>query len=424
MRVDCSESPPHPEFSLEEEEKQKNGLERGRKLLIQIEKSENMASSQVEMASSSPFGCVLRDHNRRDGCRESNPFQKSFKNLVRDHHLHTCISIPSDENSRLPNNSEEKINKTKNGNPNYNERDNFPACQWRPLSAKRGKEMVTTTTTTTTFASERKSQEAELSALSNSNTPRALPRSDSLAGIQNLGGASSLVQIWENRMNRSNSTNRSSDSGLSSSNGNASSVEEEKIAPRGCEAGDSVHDERFDAGPASEDFLADWQSDKTVSSGQPSPARSRNSDAGENERVRIADIIKRLTAANQGQSTLSSSSGGSGGGDNDHEQSCSPLRELKRSQASDLVLEHRIFSPRIRGRQAFEDLLVRMERERHGERSKLAERGAVSRFAQRGRIQVRCSNLLFSSCCVVCRLKGFCFFFSMLCCCLAVNAKA
>ncbi|PON83565.1 43kDa postsynaptic protein [Trema orientale] len=337
-----------------------------------------MASSQVEIASSSPFGCVLRDHNRRDGCRESSTFQKRLKNLVRDH-LHTRISIPSDENSRLPNNEERKIYQSKNGNSNYNERDDFPASRWRPLSAKRAKEMATTTTAA---AIERKSREGELSALSNnSNTPRTLPRSDSLAEIQNLG-ASSLVQIWEKRLN-SNSTASRSDSGLSS-NGNASSVvEEEEEAPRGYEAGDSVHDERFDSGPANEDSFADWQSDKTVSSGQPSPARSRNSDAGESERVRVADIIKRLTAANQGQSPSSSSASN----DNDREQSSSPSRDFERALASDQMLEHRTFSPRIRGRQAYADLLMQMERDRHGELNRLIERKAVSRFPQRGRIQ-------------------------------------
>ncbi|GMN27589.1 hypothetical protein TIFTF001_050475 [Ficus carica] len=50
-------------------------------------------------------------------------------------------------------------------------------------------------------------------------------------------------------------------------------------------------------------------------------------------------------------------------------------------------MEQRIFSPRIRGRQAFADLLMQMEKERHGELNVLIERKAVSRFAQKGRIQ-------------------------------------
>ncbi|XP_062095067.1 uncharacterized protein LOC133800966 isoform X2 [Humulus lupulus] len=345
-----------------------------------------MASSQVEIASSSPFGCVLRDHNRRDGCRESNFFQKRFKNLVRDH-LHTCISIQADENSLLPK-KEEKINQNQNKNENSNERDEFSysQCPRRSLSAKR-----TTTTTTTAASIKRKSQEAELSsALSTSNTPRALPRSDSLAGIQNLG-ASSLVQIWEKRLNHSISENQSSssttsrsDSG-SSCNENAAPVEEEvEEAPRGYEAGNSV----FDTGQANEDSLVDWHcNDKTGWSGQYSPARSQNSDPGESERVRVADIIKRLTAANLGQTTTLSSSSVCGCGDNERGQLSSPTREGERTMVCEHILEHRVFSPRIRGRQAFTDLLMQMERERHGELNRLAERAAVSRFPQRGRIQ-------------------------------------
>ncbi|PQP97559.1 hypothetical protein Pyn_01905 [Prunus yedoensis var. nudiflora] len=63
-----------------------------------------MASSQVEMAASAPFGCVLRDHKWRDRCRERNAratqaaFQNNLKSLVRDH-LHTCISVSSNSAS-------------------------------------------------------------------------------------------------------------------------------------------------------------------------------------------------------------------------------------------------------------------------------------------------------------------------------------
>ncbi|RVW23434.1 hypothetical protein CK203_094577 [Vitis vinifera] len=55
-----------------------------------------MASSQVEIASSSPFGCVLRDHNRREPpCRDSNAqaaFHNNLKVFVRDH-VRPSISI-------------------------------------------------------------------------------------------------------------------------------------------------------------------------------------------------------------------------------------------------------------------------------------------------------------------------------------------
>ncbi|GMN27582.1 hypothetical protein TIFTF001_050476 [Ficus carica] len=121
-----------------------------------------------------------------------------------------------------------------------------------------------------------------------------LPRSDILAPETPNLGAASLVQIWEKRLNRSNSLNNSNsaispDSALSCNENNASS----SSSPRSSESetGQSVFEERFDSS-------ADWHSDRTAPSEQPSPCQSRNSDAGESERVRVADIIKRLTAAN------------------------------------------------------------------------------------------------------------------------------
>lgn len=318
-----------------------------------------MASSQVEIASSSPFGCVLRDRNRRDGCRES----KWRKFLVKDQNLHRCISVPQDssassnenENSCwLPTNQRFSGDvRTKCSNSNIKESGCFPSRKDKEMEKPKA---------------ESKPQETLL-----------LPRSDILAPETPNLGAASLVQIWEKRLNRSNSINNSDsaispDSGLSCNENNASS----SSSPRSSESetGQFVFEERFDPS-------ADWHSDRTAPSEQPSPCQSQNSDTGESERVRVADIIKRLTAANQGQNTLSCSTISDNG--NGHEQSTSPCDRL--SPRSD-QMEHRIFSPRIRGRQAFSDLLMQMEKERHGELNVLIERKAVSRFAQKGRIQV------------------------------------
>ena len=102
------------------------------------------------------------------------------------------------------------------------------------------------------------------------------------------------------------------------------------------------------------------------------------------------DIIKRLTAATQMQSPRSSSCGD----DNDHEQYSmlgSPFRERECSywDPFDYKVLPKVISPRIRGRQAFTDLLMQLERDRQREIDTLAERRAVSRFTQRGRIQVK-----------------------------------
>ncbi|KAF3450101.1 hypothetical protein FNV43_RR06181 [Rhamnella rubrinervis] len=352
-----------------------------------------MASSQVEIASSAPFGCVLRDHNRRDRCRsESNAratqtaFQKNFKNLVRNH-LQTCISISSGSSSsenQINNNSDSNWigNNEETDNNNNNGNDCPPIMSSRQAWIQ-AKEVVPTTIETSSAAS---SPGPSTSRIEDNNV---LTRSDSLSEISSLG-ASSLVQIWEKRLNKSHSMNSRTasrcDSATSCCNENASSSSS---------AASSV-DESIDVGPASEDSFSAWNSDRNNSLNEqqpsPPPPQEQSLDAGESERVRVADIIRRLTAANQTQSSLSSSL--SDDNDNEHYSStnASPSREHERLSTSDQI-ENRSFtpvlwSPRIRGRQAFTDLLMQIERDRLGELDKLADRRAVSRFSQRGRIQI------------------------------------
>jgi hypothetical protein len=206
-------------------------------------------------------------------------------------------------------------------------------------------------------------------------------------------GASSLVQIWEKRLNRLNGLKLNSATSPSPSrsasgfscNENGSSVEEPSSAE---EAGDSAR-ERYDAQP-NDDQFADWESDRTALSDAPSSSQGRKSDAGENEKVRVADIIKRLASAYQTPSPITS-----GNDDNDHGHGhssvqASPSRERSslHEQTEQRVFSQVISSPRIRGRQAFTDLLMHLERDRHRELETLVERRPVSRFTQRGRIQV------------------------------------
>ncbi|KAM1122949.1 hypothetical protein FF1_004392 [Malus domestica] len=387
-----------------------------------------MASSQVEMASSAPFGCVLRDHNRRDRCRERNAratqaaFQKNLNSLVRNH-LTTCISVSSISAS-----SDKESNNSKDRDIENVERDGgcstMSPRQSRVLDrqaarrgGKEGMAMV-----------ERQSQEAELMSVPNSepsssrtstSLKETLFRTDSLARIYNLGvGASSLVQIWEKRLNQSNSFKMSSNGSAETSRSNSgfscnenenifnasneSSASNESIgsnAPvfekqssRGSEAGDSVCvDERYDTGPVAEDSFEDTHSEESTTSDALSnlDARERERER-EREKVRVADIIKRLKMT--AQCPLSSS-------DDNDQQSCtnaSPSRERdhERLFGSDQTEQlHKGFSqvissPRmIRGRQAFADLLMHLERDRHRELDALVDRRAVSRFSHKGRIQ-------------------------------------
>lgn len=361
-----------------------------------------MASSQVEIASSPPFGCALRDHNRRDRCRSENnaratqtAFHNNFKNLVRNH-FRTCISVSSGPSSSAENQSSNNADSWvgKNGEREENNDGNdCPAIMssrqaWivERQGGKEAKEMVPTPIETPSASS----SPGPSTSRREDNT-NVLTRSDSLGQISSLGGASSLVQIWEKRLNKSYSMNSRT---TMSCKENASS----------CSAASSV-DESADVGPASEDSFSAMNLDRNNAlteqqpPSSPLPPQDQNLDAGESERVRVADIIRRLTAANQMQSSLSSSLSdenehiSSPNAENISSTNASPSRERERSSSLDHV-ENRSFSqvvcsPRIRGRQAFTDLLMQIERDRHGELDKLVSRRAVSRFSQRGRIQVK-----------------------------------
>lgn len=364
-----------------------------------------MASSQVDVSSSPPFGCILKDHSRHDRRKESNAhatFQKNLKSLVRGH-VHTCISISSgcsefDDNLSNQNNQVDSWvgnGDTKNfqtfrfmrNNLKTNEslRNSQILDRW---AAQKAREMVSTI--------EKQSEEVELLSLSNSPTVPSSSissskradsptPSDSSIGSLNLG-ASSLVRIWEKRLNQSN---------ITKSGSSTSSIDEP--LPLSGEVGDSIIDERYDVSRNQQDSFADWELDRTALSDPSSSTQGHNSDARESEGVKVADIIQKLITGNQTQIPLHSSWSS---GEYDHGLSSlhgSPHSDHERLPLSDKV-EHRVLhkvmiSPRIRGRQAFKDLLMQLEHDKHKELDALVERRAVSGFAQRGRIQVKHLNI-------------------------------
>ncbi|CAK7335957.1 unnamed protein product [Dovyalis caffra] len=282
-----------------------------------------MASSQIEIASSSPFGCVLRDHNRRERYnRESNArataaaFQKNLKGLARE--MVSTIERQSEKAGLL-------------------------------MTSLRKSSPV-----------QQKYQDSENSTCQSENS-----------SVNKNRGASSLVQIWEARLHqseacltRSHSLNNSGRSSVCSQTETASSSAEERS--KQSDISDST---------IKEDTFVDCGLVKSA----PTSIRFRNTDAGEPEKVKIVDIIRRLTSDA-----------------NDHDQQSNSAgdclsRERRNSSGSDpteqKVLSQVVNSPKIRGRQAFNDLLLQMEQERHRELGSLGERKAVSRFPQRGRIQ-------------------------------------
>jgi hypothetical protein len=359
-----------------------------------------MASSQIEIASSSPFGCVLRDHNRHERCsRESTAraaaaaaFQKNLKGLVGENLL-TCISVTSDSASNE--NPTNRVNsKTddhhQNLRPLTDNQDNIPKNahdssigsskqarildQWAAMQAR---EMVSTIEMQREKAGlliaslkkpssmQQNSQDSENPA-GQSNNPR----------MNKNRGASSLVQIWEARLNQSEACLKRSHSMNNSRTGSASS-QTETASPNTEEK--SRQSDIADSNTKKEAFV-DCGSAKSA----PSSIHFRNTDAGEPEKVKIVDIIRRLTSdSNDDDQPLN------GAGDD-------LSRERRHSSVSDRteqkVLSQVVNSPKIRGRQAFNDLLLQMEQERHRELGSLGERHAVSKFAQRGRIQVKPSS--------------------------------
>ncbi|CAJ1975964.1 unnamed protein product [Sphenostylis stenocarpa] len=364
-----------------------------------------MASSQVETVSSSPFRSVLRDRNHREACRESNvkcthhhhhhaTLQRNIKNFVMD--LNTCMVVSSDctkkENDDNDNNKKNEGNNRRKAPKNnrlerlgFTRANSFKNSSGNDTSlaslisprhsrlldrwaAKQAREMVSNL-----------ENEAELLSMDDCDM---FPRTSSSTSEEESTSseipnkvASSLVQIWEKRLNQSgvSKTITSGEKIVSTSsppneNVNAPAAEEE------CFDGPSGNDE----GSSFPSSFHEWESsDHSVS------PRGR-SESG----VSVANIIKKLTSTNLNQSPTPSFAD-----ENDHEGyassslASSPCRERECGHQQQ-SLEHKLTCPlRIRGRQAFNDLLMQMENDRRRELNNLAERGAVSKFAQRGRIQ-------------------------------------
>ncbi|GMH20828.1 hypothetical protein Nepgr_022670 [Nepenthes gracilis] len=371
-----------------------------------------MASSEMEIASSSTFGCVLRDHNRRVRCRDQNSgvnakaqsnFQRNLKEFVKDH-LHSCISVPHkssgsismDENSGHHNNSSFSCWSGNNNSRNSNNNNNHKILRFKTknredkeqtslvsspresrvldrCSGQPASEMITTT--------EQENHEAELLVLSNSfsvstrASPSPVP-SDSSANMR----VSSLVQKWQGYENHHQSKNNrnmeSRTSSVASSMQNGSSIEasEEAYERFGLPSAANTESERF----------GDWKSDRTANIDQGPLSQDGGgqiSDGGDRERTRVADIIWKW------KSKVST-------GKNDPEPpvlaaTLAGLRvgEAEQGEGEQRVLYPVVCSPRLRGRHAIADLFMRMARDRHKEIEGLASRQAVSKYPHRSRIQ-------------------------------------
>ncbi|XP_044508069.1 transcriptional regulator ATRX [Mangifera indica] len=379
-----------------------------------------MVSSQVEFASSSPFYCVLRDFNSRvDRCRESNAtaaaFQKNLKELVRGQ-FQNHISVPVDENLKNPVSKIDSCGAEEQGNDNQNQHHHrnlqFPSSNHsksNKIKRSDGDSNVNSSSKQSRIRDkwatiqarvmqsklEKQSREAELLG-SSSGTPSMYNGESSentgdscqLQKSPSVGksGASSLVQMWEARLNQSNSVklNQSSESNLSRtpSGQNITEVSEnpENVENKTENASSGVGEPIQQSETRDTSTDSGQQSDKTAANELPAGVVS---DAGERERLRVVDIIKKLTSGtdeNDGETVANASE--------------SSLKERKSismpdqaEQKEKKVLSVSVSMPKIRGRQAFNDLLMQMEGQKLRELESLVERHAVSNFAHRGRIQ-------------------------------------
>ncbi|KAJ0237857.1 hypothetical protein HA466_0247560 [Hirschfeldia incana] len=269
----------------------------------------------MEISSSSQrFGCILRDRN------QNNAFvcKKNLKASAKDNHHHHDLykSHVSDENSENLVDSWIKTLNKKN-----DENNGIVRLTDKPTVRK----------------------------------PR-VPVEESVSRKEKCerNGASSLVQIWEARLNPS-------------SGGNSPSHNQSTVDSNRGDSGVSVQDSScFSENPSSDESEAEMES----------RSHGSVSDSG-----RVADLIKRL-------SNEKKLIAGGGGG-------LSTIRTPRPYISEKSSFPTVSCSPRLRGRQAFTDLLMRMEQDRHQELDWLLERNAVSRFAQRGRLQtmLRLRNL-------------------------------
>ncbi|CAN4087106.1 unnamed protein product [Withania somnifera] len=260
-----------------------------------------MASSQVEIASSSPFGYVV--NNRCCASRDSNTLQRNIKNLVQSQ-LHSCIS-------------NQEFGGKNNENSSSPKKRSKGAEKW-----DKARNMV--------FSTEKENQESCLE-------------------VPNLGGGvSSLVRKWKDFETESKSLNLGAE--------NCLFVGCPQKGFQECDNGNVV------------ESFGDWESDKTD--------MSKDSDVKESERLGVADIIKKLKYDNGNAVAVN-------GGSLPRVRTTRDHSEQQRGNFSPVVSSPRF----IRGRQAFNDLLLQMERYRQRELEGLVERKAVSKFQQRGRIQ-------------------------------------
>ncbi|TYH26568.1 hypothetical protein ES288_A03G262700v1 [Gossypium darwinii] len=287
---------------------------------------------------------VSMNHTRKERCIEINvravlDLDTNFKGLM------THVATSTNEQSNIGNHRNLHTTNIKNG-------ERFPITpKHSPLVLDRWVTRQAQDVTIDKHVVNKGAGQLLVPTNSNTASPMASNLSTPLenAMVKHNLGASSLVQIWEATLHRSYQCQKAS-------------TLDEKIENR--------------RNNKPEDSLIDCDTS--------APPFCSSCDAGERERVSVADIIKRLKNGRE---------------DADDDERInnnvtdSQSRENKHSSTSDQGKAGRRYflriasSPRLRGRQAFYDLLMQIERDKNRELDSLLERRSVSKFAQRGCLQ-------------------------------------
>ncbi|XP_012829788.1 PREDICTED: uncharacterized protein LOC105950946 [Erythranthe guttata] len=291
-----------------------------------------MASSQVEIAPSSPF--AVHNPRRRDPCFNQLVIPNdNTSSSSSSRHIDLWVHQPQWQTTKTT-----PVNDTNNNNNDNRGKHNDKHKQKQKQTDDkwaRAREIV--------FDHHRHPK------------PERLVDEE----VSNLRGVSSLVQKWRGfEAEAKFSGNRTSNTINSPDNA-------PPVLMTSTSAGGGGEDDPFGE---------DWESSSTT----PNVAFSAPaSDATEIERLRVADIIRKLT-----DDVVTSS-----------ESPPRPRTSVDQTTTTTAAAAEQrccfsLSSPRIRGRQAYNDLLTQMERDKQNELQGLIARKPVSKFSHRGRIQV------------------------------------
>ncbi|CAA7020922.1 unnamed protein product [Microthlaspi erraticum] len=308
-----------------------------------------MASSEVEMSSCQTFNCVLSPHER---CiRGDNNKKNKNKNNVRNIHVAFEKNLKVFVRDPL-----ENCTVVSGENCHDNSTKSVPECSSNSKSSLSDHRLP-------------KTDEAPSSSPLGSDPDPNFNNPGQPDKRKETRAASCLVQIWEARTTQHPNQNQSLIDSRTSSGSIVLEYSESLNEPELIQTIEEGNNEEEE------------EEEKMECETQLVPPQPDASGEKEREGVRVMDIIRKLSTDSE---TTANHENGSSSNDNAKDIQTTEARSFPQVACS----------PRIRGRQAFADLLVQMTRDREKELASLSERHSVSKFTHRGRIQstlrIRC----------------------------------